>query len=114
MICLTPNISKNFSIHLEGGALLVENVFRYGSIAWGSLIREARGLYNRGLLDDLDVEDYAVLNGQTAEFAAYMDSVVMLEVPERLEDGAPGYYVYVLDEAGEVKRLEFQDETVTL
>ena len=44
-------ISENLSYHIDNNISLMENVFRIGSDAHLSMIKEARKLYSRGVLD---------------------------------------------------------------
>lgn len=113
MICTDKTrITLTLAEHLESGKPLVENVFRYGSAAWARVIRDARQAYQQGLLDDIDVDDLAVLEGMTGELAVFEGEMVMLEVPETNWDRAGWNYVYVLHD-DEVLRIDFETEPVT-
>lgn len=47
--------------HINNNIKLHENIFRFGSDAYFRLFKEARELYNKGLLKDLDVYDEEIL-----------------------------------------------------
>ena len=47
--------------HINNKIKLHENIFRFGSDAYFRLFKEARELYNKGLLKDLDVYDEEIL-----------------------------------------------------
>lgn len=81
MKCLTNKISVELQYHLEQGDSLMENTFRYASSAWGRLIREVRVLYKCGYIDDLDEEDFFVLESDAGELAEFQGNIVMLDTP---------------------------------
>ena len=58
----------------------MENVFRIGSDAHLSMIKEARKLYSRGVLD-LCEEDEALMETNLGEFALYENQIVPLDLP---------------------------------
>lgn len=89
MMCLTNKISAELEYHLEQSDSLMENVFMYGSASWGKLIREVRALYNLGLIDDLDEEDFFLLESDAGELAEFEGNIVMLDTPETTYD-VPG------------------------
>ena len=111
MKCLSDNISENLRDHLAHDRLLVENVFRYGSPAWAALIREVRALYDEGLIDELDEEDYDLLESDTGELAEFNGMQVMLDTPEVLWDVPNTYEVFVRAEDGSIRRIEVNSVT---
>lgn len=74
-------MSPNLEYHIRSERSLLNNVFRYGSSAWGALIREARSEYNAGRLTELYDDDLVTLESDIAEIAVYEDQEVLLEVP---------------------------------
>ena len=73
-------ISENLSYHIDNNISLMENVFRIGSDAHLSMIKEARKLYSRGVLD-LCEEDEALMETNLGEFALYENQIVPLDLP---------------------------------
>lgn len=92
---------------LSSGQALIDNPYRLGSEKWGELVREAREMYNTGIIDDLDEDSLHLLEGMSGELREYNGEVVMLEVPMQSFEKPEWFYVYVFD--GETtQKLEFQ------
>ena len=118
-------ISENLSYHIDNNISLMENVFRIGSDAHLSMIKEARKLYTRNVLD-LCEEDEALMETHIGEFDLYENEIVPLDLPmlneEEIEEaefkgkkvalgkpkrgGSKAYYVYVKD-GDKVKKVTF-------
>ena len=73
-------ISENLSYHIDNNISLMENVFRIGSDAHLSMIKEARKLYTRNVLD-LCEEDEALMETHLGEFDLYENEIVPLDLP---------------------------------
>ncbi len=73
-------ISENLSYHIDNNISLMENVFRIGSDAHLSMIKEARKLYSRGVLD-LCEEDEGLMETHLGEFDLYENEIVPLDLP---------------------------------
>ena len=73
-------ISENLSYHIDNNISLMENVFRIGSDAHLSMIKEARKLYSRGVLD-LCEEDEALMETNLGEFDLYENQIIPLDLP---------------------------------
>ncbi len=73
-------ISENLSYHIDNNISLMENVFRIGSDAHLSMIKEARKLYSRGVLD-LCEEDEGLMDTHLGEFDLYENEIVPLDLP---------------------------------
>ena len=73
-------ISKNLQYHIDRNIPLMENVFRIGSDAHISMIKEARKLYTRNVLD-LCEEDEALMSTHIGEFDLYENEIVPLDLP---------------------------------
>ena len=58
----------------------MENVFRIGSDAHLSMIKEAKKLYSRGVLD-LCEEDEALMETHLGEFDLYENEIIPLDLP---------------------------------
>jgi len=125
-------ISENLSYHIDNNISLMENVFRIGSDAHLSMIKEAKKLYSRGVLD-LCEEDEALMKTHIGEFDLYENEIIPLDLPmlneeEQLDEkkkakkkekkdpplnkpkrgGSKAYYVYVRDpKTKKVKKVSF-------
>ena len=73
-------ISENLQYHIDKNIPLMENVFRIGSDAHLSMIKEARKLYTRNVLD-LCEEDEALMGTHIGEFDLYENEIVPLDLP---------------------------------
>ncbi len=73
-------ISENLSYHIDNNISLMENVFRIGSDAHLSMIKEARKLYSRGVLD-LCEEDEGLMETHLGEFDLFENQIVPLDLP---------------------------------
>jgi hypothetical protein len=73
-------VSENLQYHIDKNIPLMENVFRIGSDAHLSMIKEARKLYTRGVLD-LCEEDEALMKTHIGEFDLYENEIVPLDLP---------------------------------
>ena len=73
-------ISENLSYHIDNNISLMENVFRIGSDAHLSMIKEAKKLYSRGVLD-LCEEDEALMETHLGEFDLYENEIIPLDLP---------------------------------
>ena len=80
-------VSENLQYHIDKNIPLMENVFRIGSDAHLSMIKEARKLYTRGVLD-LCEEDEALMKTHIGEFDLYENEIVPLDLPMLEEDKA--------------------------
>ena len=73
-------VSENLQYHISENIPLMESVFRIGSDAHLSLIKEARKLYSRGVLD-LCEEDEGIMETHLGEFDLYENEIVPLDLP---------------------------------
>ena len=78
-------VSENLQYHINENIPLMESVFRIGSDAHLSIIKEARKLYSRGVLD-LCEEDEGIIKTHLGEFDLYEDEIVPLDLPMVNED----------------------------
>ena len=124
-------VSENLQYHINRDIPLMESEFRIGSEAHLSLIKEARKLYSRGVLD-LCEEDEGIMDTHLGEFDLYEDTLVPLDLPmlnegEQLDEkkkakkkkkdppigkpkrgGPKAYYVYVRDpKTKKIKKVTF-------
>ena len=109
-----PLLSENLQYHLDKNIPLFESVFRIGSNAHLNLIREARKMYSRDIID-LCEEDEGLIKTHLGEFGIYEGESVPLDLPmlnekkkakKKKKDppigkpkrgGPKAYYVYVRD-----------------
>ena len=73
-------LSEGLLYHIEHKLPLFETVYRIGSGAHLSLIKEARKLYSRNIID-LCEEDEALIKTHLGEFALYEGESVPLDLP---------------------------------
>ena len=120
-------LSENLQYHVNKNIPLFESVFRIGSNAHLSLIREARKMYSRDIID-LCEDDVQLIKTNIGEFAMYEGESVPLDLPmlnERKKKkkkkekkdppigkpkrgGPKAYYVYVRDpKTKRIKKVTF-------
>jgi hypothetical protein len=120
-------LSENLQYHIDKQIPLFESDFRIGSNAHLRLIKEARKMYSRNVID-LCEEDEHLIKTHLGEFALYENESVPLDLP-MLEEaeideaefkgkdvplgkpkrgGSKKYYVYVKD-GDRVKKVTFGD-----
>ena len=120
--------SSNLRYHLNKNVPLHENIFRYGSDAQLQLFKEARDLYNKGLLYLNPHDRWLVENTSIGEYGEFEGKLVSLDVPfveeEMLNEaeyqgkevplgkpkrgGSKKFYVYVKNpKTGKVKKVQF-------
>ena len=73
--------SSNLKYHLNKKLPLHENIFRYGSDAQLQLFKEARELYNKGLLYLNPHDRWLVENTSIGEYGEFEGKLVSLDVP---------------------------------
>ena len=74
-------ISKSVHYHIENNIPFAENIYRVHSEEFYKLFREARNLYNEGLLTELTNFDKELLETDIGEFGLYEKKKVPLDVP---------------------------------
>jgi hypothetical protein len=120
-------LSENLQYHIDKQIPLFESDFRIGSNAHLRLIKEARKMYSRNVID-LCEEDEHLIKTHLGEFSLYENESVPLDLP-MLEEaeideaefkgkdvplgkpkrgGSKKYYVYVKD-GDRVKKVTFGD-----
>ena len=73
-------LSENLQYHLDKNIPLFESVFRIGSNAHLKLIKEARKMYSRDIID-LCEDDVQLIKTHIGEFAMYEGESVPLDLP---------------------------------
>jgi len=114
-------ISKSVHYHVENNIPFAENIYRLHSEEFYNLFREARELYNEGLLEGLDSWDKELLNTDIGEFGTYNEEKVPLDIPIEEEEknpplnkpkrgGPKKFYVFVKD-GDKIKKVTWGDTT---
>lgn len=122
----TECISENLKYHIDNNISLLDNIFRIGSESYYSLIEESRSLFDKGLLNNISLDDlYLLENTDIGTFglyegikvpldypileAEYKGREVDLNYPVRSE-GPKKFKVYVKDpKTGNIKKVNFGD-----
>ena len=120
-------LSEGLQYHIDKKIPLFETVYRIGSDKHMSLIKEARKMYSRNIID-LCEEDEALIGTNLGEFALYEGESIPLDLPmlneEEIEEaefkgkdvplnkpkrgGSKAYYVYVRDpKTKKIKKVSF-------
>tara|TARA_Y100000356_G_C11134960_1_gene222123 strand:- start:6 stop:602 length:597 start_codon:yes stop_codon:yes gene_type:complete len=114
-------LSEELNYHIDKNIPLFESVFRIGSNAHLKLIKEARKLYSRNVID-LSEDDKHIINTHLGEFALFEGEAVPLDLPmleaefkgkdvklNKPKRGGPkAYYVYVRDpKTKRIKKVTF-------
>ena len=120
-------LSEGLQYHIDKKLPLFETVYRIGSEKHLALIKEARKMYSRNVID-LCEEDEALIKTHLGEFALYEGESVPLDLPMLNEDeieeaefrgkdvplnkpkrgGSKAYYVYVRDpKTKKIKKVSF-------
>ena len=81
-------LSENLQYHVDKNVPLFESVFRIGSDAHLNLIREARKMYSRDVID-LCEEDEHLIKTHLGEFALFEGEAVPLDLPMLTEFSMP-------------------------
>ena len=114
-------LSEELNYHIDKNIPLFESVFRIGSNAHLKLIKEARKLYSRNVID-LSEDDKHIINTHLGEFALFEGEAVPLDLPmleaefkgkdvklNKPKRGGPkAYYVYARDpKTKRIKKVTF-------
>ena len=116
------NVSKAVHYHVENNIPFAENIYRVHSEEFYKLFREARELYNEGLLTELTDWDIKLLETDIGKFGIYEEQEVPLDCPIQEEDkkdpplnkpkkgGPKKFYVFVRD-GDKIKKVTWGDTT---
>ena len=116
-------LSEGLQYHIDKQIPLFETVYRIGSDAHLALIKEARKMYSRNVID-LCEEDKELIGTHLGEFGVYKDESVPLDLPmlnteaefrgkevslnKPKRGGSKAYYVYVRDpKTKKIKKVSF-------
>jgi hypothetical protein len=115
-------LSKSVHYHIENNIPFAENIYRVHSEEFYKLFREARELYNEGLLIELSDWDKQLLETDIGEVIEYEGQKVPLDCPIQEEDekdpvlnkpkrgGPKKFYVFVRD-GDKIKKVTWGDTT---
>jgi len=129
-------LSEGMKYHIREGRMILHNIYRPLSENYFALFREARELYNNGILSVIE-DDAELLESNIGEFGDYNGMKVPLDYPISLEEiqmiaesleeadkkkknppigkpkrgGSKKFYVYVRKPGGGVKKVSFGDTT---
>ena len=127
-------LSEGLQYHIREGRMLIHNIYRPLSSNYFALVREARELYNKGLLSLVE-DDIELIKSNLGEFDYYngvkvpLDYVFDIEELENMineaakakkktppigkpkRGGSKKFYVYVRKPGGGVKKVSFGDTT---
>jgi hypothetical protein len=93
---LTENVilSEELKYHLDNGMSLSNTVFRLGSEGWMNLCNEMRNLWEQGLLEVNENDEFILLT-EAGRTGVYQGKSVPLDSPRRASGGNKKYVVYV-------------------
>jgi len=115
-------ISVSVHYHIENNIPLANNIYRLHSEEFYRLFREARELYNEGILTELSDWDKQLIESDIGEFGLYEGQKVPLDIPIAEEDkkdpplnkpkrgGPKKFYVFVRD-GDKIKKVTWGDTT---
>jgi|TARA_B110000305_G_C19450939_1_gene647911 hypothetical protein len=115
-------ITVSLNYHIENKIPLAENIYRVHSEEFYALFREARHMFNEGLLQCESEWDRTLLETDIGEFAKYEGMKVPLDCPIQEEDeknpplnkpkkgGPKKFYVFVKD-GDKIKKVTWGDTT---
>ncbi len=121
MNLLTENvqISENLQYHISNNLSLSNTVFRLGSDAYCNLVNEMRDLWQKGLIE-VNENDEFILMTEAGRTGIYHGKSVPLDSPRRQTGGKKKYAVYVnsgrKNAEGRViaKKVQFGDPNLTV
>jgi hypothetical protein len=125
-----PVLSEGLKHHIKEGLPLIHNIYRPLSKKYFELFREARELYNNGLIS-VSEDDVELLESNIGEIGVYEGINVPLDYPISEEEllaeavkagkkiaigkpkrgGSKKFYVYVKTPNGKIKKVSFGDTT---
>jgi hypothetical protein len=121
-----PVLSEGLKYHIKEGLPLIHNIFRPLSKKYFELFREARELYNNGLIS-VSEDDIELMESNIGEIGVYEDINIPLDYPLSEEEllaeavkagkkvaigkpkrgGSKKFYVYVRKPGGKIKKVSF-------
>jgi len=112
-------ISENLQYHIANNLSLTNTVFRLGSESYCDLVNEMRDLWQKGLIQ-VNENDEFILMTEAGRTGVYQGKSVGLDTPHRQTGGKKKYVVYVnsgrKNAEGRVvaKKIQFGDPNLTV
>lgn len=100
-------LSEGLKYHVQEGRMLIHNIYRPLSPNYMALFREARTLYNEGLLSVVE-DDADLLESNIGEYGIYEGIKVPLDYPISLDE------LIELHESQEIDEAEFKGKKVAI
>ena len=100
-------LSEGLSYHVQEGRRLIYNIYRPLSSNYMALFREARALYNEGILSVVE-DDADLLESNIGEYGIYEGIKVPLDYPISLDE------LMELHESQEIDEAEFKGKKVSI
>jgi len=100
-------LSEGLSYHVQEGRMLIYNIYRPLSSNYMALFREARALYNEGILSVVE-DDAELLESNLGEYGIYEGIRVPLDYPISLDE------LIDLHESQEIDEAEFKGKKVPI
>ena len=100
-------LSEGLSYHVQEGRMLIYNIYRPLSSNYMALFREARALYNEGILSVVE-DDAELLESNLGEYGIYEGIRVPLDYPISLDE------LIELHESQEIDEAEFKGKKVSI
>jgi hypothetical protein len=96
MNLITENvvISEHLQYHMENQMSLSNSIFRLGSDSWCELVNEMRNLWEQGMLQ-VNENDEFILMTEAGRTGVYQGKTVKLDSPKRQTGGRKKYMVFV-------------------
>ena len=105
-------LSEGLKYHIDNKIPLHESEYRIGSEAHLSLIREARKLYSRNLIDVSDSDKF-LLESDLGNFAEYEGEMIPLDLPMLNEEDSKEYSKYLDLYSKILKAIDEVDENLS-
>ena len=86
--------SEHLEYHLKNNLSLSNTVFRLGSDAWMGLVNEMRNLYEQGMIETNENDEF-ILMTEAGRTGIYQGKSVALDSPRRATSGPKKFVVYV-------------------
>lgn len=119
------NISENLLYHIDNNLPICENIFRPYTSEFYNILKEARILYDKEIIDFNEIDKELFESTDIGNFGLYENSYVPLDVPIEINEakyknkevklnypkrgGKKKYYVYVKNDKNNIIKIEFGD-----
>ena len=100
-------LSEGLNHHISNAIPLHETIYRYGSVKHLALIKEARKLYSRNIIN-LNEYDTELIKTNLGEWGVYEGEAVPLDLPRMNEDRDTPMIMYLLQLKQELRKKGFK------